>query len=253
MACGNVIVFSEISNAIPWPGAGANPQPHARRNRPPQARPTAGGAGARGCQYFLSMFAAYHPYAEGLQQFHEVFRADGRELLSVKRAFATVRAVTDWLERLRQQEISDHLQADAAPEVEDPIGGTVAVSIDAAKVPVRGNERVDEAGKKNWGPRLFNDAKLAVLGLVRRDAKPDEARCTNVSCVAASEHADKFFPRIEVELKRRCRPGTVKNLVILADGAGWISSTAIIVVTTTGTYVLNGYGLIPDYLPDAIP
>lgn len=174
-----------------------------------------------GCQYFLSMFAAHQAHAEGLRQFHEVFRADGRELLSVKKAFAMVRAVTGGLERQRQQEISDHLQADAAPEVEEPIGGTVAVSIDAAKVPVRANERVDESGKGNRR-RKFRDAKTATVAAVQRKAKRKQARCTNVSYVAASEHADQFFPRIEVELRRRCRSGTVQKLVVLADGAEWI-------------------------------
>ena len=174
-----------------------------------------------GCQYFLSMFAAHQAHAEGLRQFHEVFRADGRELLSVKKAFAMVRAVTGGLERQRQQEISDHLQADAAPEVEEPIGGTVAVSIDAAKVPVRANERVDESGKGDRR-RKFRDAKTATVAAVQRKAKRKQARCTNVSYVAASEHADQFFPRIEVELRRRCRSGTVQKLVVLADGAEWI-------------------------------
>ena len=138
----------------------------------------------------------------------------------VKKAFAMVRAVTGGLERHRQQEISDHQQA-AAPEVKDPIGGTVAVSIDAAKVPVRGEERVAKAGKKTWG-RVFQDAKVAAVGLVRWDAKRKQAQCTQVSYVAASEHADQFFPRIEVELKRRSRSGTVQDLVVLADGAAWI-------------------------------
>ena len=174
-----------------------------------------------GCQYFLSMLVAQQAHAEGLRQFHEVFRADGRELLSEKKAFAMVRAVTGGLERQRQQEISAQQQAAAAPTVADPIGGTVAVSIDAAKVPVRGDERVDDVGKKKWG-RVFQDAKVAAVGLVRWNAKRKQAQCTRVSYVAASEHADQFFPRIEVELKRRCRSGTVQDLVVLADGAAWI-------------------------------
>ena len=45
---------------------------------------------------------------------------------------------------------------------------------------------------------------------------------TNTSCVTGIEHADEFFPRIEVEMQRRSAQLATLPLVIIADGAGWI-------------------------------
>ena len=36
-----------------------------------------------GCQYFMARFCAEHSYQQGLAQFHEVLRPDGRELVSM--------------------------------------------------------------------------------------------------------------------------------------------------------------------------
>ena len=113
----------------------------------------------------------------------------------------------------------------AVPELEDPIGGTVAVCIDAGKVPMRGNERVDDAGNKSY-EREYRDAKVAVVAAVEWNAQEQEAQCGKPSYVAASEHANEFFPRIEVEMKRRCREGVVRQVAVLADGAGWIRDRA---------------------------
>lgn len=179
------------------------------------------GGHTAGCQYFLSRFAAHQAHAESVRQFHEVFRADEVELLSEKKAFAVVREVTAGLERQRQQEISDYREAGVAPAVQEPICGTVAVCIDAGKVPVRANERVDDGGKKKY-EREYRDAKVATVGAVEWNEQRREAQCSKVSYVAGSEHADRFFPRIEVELKRRSEAGEVAELVVLADGAAWI-------------------------------
>ena len=40
-----------------------------------------------GCEYFLSQFGARQAHAESLRQFHEVFRADGGDLLSEKKGY----------------------------------------------------------------------------------------------------------------------------------------------------------------------
>ena len=101
------------------------------------------------------------------------------------------------------------------------------MSIDAGKVPVRANERVADVGKKNY-EREYRDAKVATVGAVQWDAKHQEAQCSKVSYVAGSEHADQFFPRIEVELKRRraeadlvCwRTGRIWDRVASLVGAG---------------------------------
>ena len=51
----------------------------------------------------------------------------------------------------------------AQPAAQEPISGTVAVSIDAGKVPVRSNERVDDVGKKKY-EREYRDVKVATVG-----------------------------------------------------------------------------------------
>ena len=89
-----------------------------------------------GCQYFMARFSAQQPYAASLEQFHEVFRADERELISLQKA-------------------------------------------------------LDKEGA---------------------------AHCTNASCVTGIEHADEFFPRIEVEMSRRSHKVAALVLVILGDG-----------------------------------
>ena len=53
-----------------------------------------------GCQYFMARFCAEQSYEEIRQQFHDIFRADGREL----KAFEMVREVGSGLEGLRQTE-----------------------------------------------------------------------------------------------------------------------------------------------------
>ena len=54
------------------------------------------------------------------------------------------------------------------------------------------------------------------------DEKRAEAHCTKTSCVTGIEHADQFFPRIEVEMKRRSAELATLILVVLGDGASWI-------------------------------
>ena len=54
-----------------------------------------GGGYTPGCQYFMARFSAEQPYEQGLEQFHEVFRPDERELVSMGKAFEMVRKVGD--------------------------------------------------------------------------------------------------------------------------------------------------------------
>ena len=56
--------------------------------------------------------------------------------------------------------------------------------------------------------------------------KEGAAHCTNTSCVTGIEHADEFFPRIEVEMSRRSHRAAALLLVILGDGASWIWARA---------------------------
>ena len=50
----------------------------------------------------------------------------------------------------------------------------------------------------------------------------DQVRLTNTTYVTGIEHADQFFPRLEVEMQRRSAQLATLTLVIIVDGAGWI-------------------------------
>ena len=152
-----------------------------------------------GCQYFMARLSAQQPYEASLEQFHEVFRADERELISMQKAFEMVRKVGCGLQEQRQQEIRE--RADKPLAVREEISATMAVSIDAGKVPIRANEQVTKDGKKKY-ERAYRDSKVATVSAVAVD-KEGTAHCTNTSCVTGIEHADEFFPRIEVEMSRR--------------------------------------------------
>ena len=172
-----------------------------------------------GCQYFMARFGAERSYQESLAQFHEVFRPDERELVSMNKAFEMVREVGDGLDQQRQREITE--RADEPVAVREEITtGTMAVSIDAGKVPTRANEQLTEDGKKSY-ERAYRDSKVATVSVVKSDEE-GKVHCTKTSCVTGIEHADQFFPRIEVEMSRRSHNLAALVLVILADGATWI-------------------------------
>ena len=180
-----------------------------------------GGGYTPGCQYFMARFSAEQPYEQGLEQFHEVFRPDERELVSMGKAFEMVRKVGDGLERHRQTEIEQRGEEPEEPvAVRETITRTMAVSIDAGKVPIRTNEQVTEEGKKSYECG-WRDSKVATVSAVTVD-KEGDAHCTKTSYVTGIEHADEFFPRIEVEMSRRSRNLAALVLVILGDGASWI-------------------------------
>ena len=73
--------------------------------------------------------------------------------------------------------------------------------------------------------RAYRDSKVATVSAVAVD-KEGAAHCTNTSCVIGIEHADEFFPRIEVEMSRRSHRVAALLLVILGDGASWIWARA---------------------------
>ena len=186
-----------------------------------------------GCQYFMACFCGRQPYQESLDHFHEVFRADDEEKVSMRKAYEMTCAVNQGLEQQRQQEITEYLEEGKRVEVQESITGTMAVCIDAGKVPTRANESVDDSGNKSYECQ-YRDAKVATVSAVQKptdadtsaaeaEEDPDEAvRLTNTSCVTGIEHADAFFARIEVEMQRRSAQLAALTLVIIGDGAGWI-------------------------------
>ena len=177
-----------------------------------------GGGYTPGCQYFMAQFCAEQSYEQGIKQFHEVLRPDKRELVSLNKAFEMVREVGHGLEEQRQRELTE--RADEPVAEREQITGTMAVSIDAGKVATRANERITDEGKKKYDC-TFRDAKVTTVSAVTVD-KEGQVHCSETSCVTGIEHADEFFPRIEVEMSRRSGDLSTLLLVILGDGASWI-------------------------------
>ena len=59
-----------------------------------------------GCQYFLSSFTGREAYEKSRQRFHEIFRPDGTELISLRKALDMDAQLGGRLESLRQEEIT---------------------------------------------------------------------------------------------------------------------------------------------------
>lgn len=187
-----------------------------------------------GCQYFMAYFCGRKPYREGLDQFHEVFRADGKQGVSMHKAYEMVCAVNEGLERQRQQEITEYLEDDKRVAVQEPITGTMVVCVDATKVPTRAERNVADDDKRSYECQ-YRDSKVAAVSALERaeadEHAPEQAqdddderqvRLTNTTYVTGIEHADEFFPRIEVEMQRRSSELAKLLLVVIADGAAWI-------------------------------
>ena len=186
-----------------------------------------------GCQYFMAYFCGRQPYQESLQQFHEVFRADGSERVSMRKAYEMVCVENRGLEQQRQQEISEYLEDDKRVAVQKQISDTMVVCIDATKLPTRVRKNANDY------ERQYRDSKVATVSALQQhhdadelaptdapatedESEDDQVRLTNTSYVTGIEHADQFFPRIEVEMQRRNAQLATLTLVIIADGAAWI-------------------------------
>jgi hypothetical protein len=174
-----------------------------------------------GLQYFLSTFTGREAYEESLGRFHEIFRPDGRQLISLRKALDMNYELGDRLEQIRQQEVAQVFDEDRPIAAEEEIKTTMAVSIDATKVRHKEGESRSDDGTRSYEIG-FRDAKIAAVSRVGWDGAAREAFCTDSSYVGAIEHADEFFRRIWVEMIRRGGDPTKKRIVFLADGATWI-------------------------------
>jgi len=174
-----------------------------------------------GFNYFLSSFTGREAYQESLNRFHEIFRPDGKHLVSMRKALDMDYELGSRIEQRRQQEIQQVFEGGKPMEVQRAVQGTVAVSIDATKVREKQGEYIDDCGKKRYEIG-FRDAKVGVISEARWDPVRAEASCTDSSYVGGIEHADEFFRRVWVEMNRRVRDPQKIRIVFLADGANWI-------------------------------
>jgi len=174
-----------------------------------------------GFNYFLSSFTGREAYQESLNRFHEIFRPDGKHLVSMRKALDMDYELGGRLEEQRQKEIKMVFERRLPMEVHQEMEGTMAVSIDATKVREKQGEYVDDSGEKKYKIG-FRDAKIGAISEVRWDPVRSEAYCTASSYVCGIEHADEFFPRVWVEMSRRVQNPENLRIVFLGDGAPWI-------------------------------
>jgi hypothetical protein len=174
-----------------------------------------------GLQYILSGFTAREVYQGSLDWFHQIFRPDGKDLVSMRKALDMDYELGTKLKERRRQEIAAGQKKRAVIEEQRPILGTVAVSIDAGKVREKLGQHVNAEGKKKYEIG-FRDVKVAAVSEIFWDTNAEEAYCSNHSYVGAIEHAEEFFLRIWMEMRRRGANRPAKKCVFLADGANWI-------------------------------
>jgi hypothetical protein len=174
-----------------------------------------------GLQYILSGFTAREVYQGSLEWFHQIFRPDGKELVSMRKSLDMDYELGQKLQRRRLQEIKAVQRKKVRLEEHRPMLGTMAISIDAGKVREKLGEKVTDEGEKKYDIG-FRDVKVAAVSEVFWDAKREEAYCSNHSYVGGIEYADEFFPRVWVEMCRRGVNRSSIKCVFLADGAKWI-------------------------------
>ena len=191
-------------------------------------------------QYFLASFTGRDPYGESLGRFHEIFRPEGRDLVSMRKALDMDYELGARLEAKRQQEIREVFEEQKRIAPQRLIEGTVAVSVDATKVREKLGESTT-AGRKTTYEIGFRDAKIAAISEVGWDKRRKEARCRDSSYVTGIEHADQFFRRIWVEMMRRCRDPSRMRIVFLADGAEWIWDRIPTIANADSVCILDFY------------
>lgn len=193
-----------------------------------------------GCQYFLSCFTGREAYEKSLQQFHEIFRPDGTQLISERKALDMDAQLGERLEQVRQEEIRQVFEEKRDVTVESPIEERMAISVDATKVREWGEAELKADGTKSW-PTIWRDAKVGAVSAIGWDARRQEAVCSASSYVSGIEHADLFFKRVTVEMNRRAANLKKLQVAFLADGAKWIWERFAEMAPEGSVFILDFY------------
>jgi hypothetical protein len=193
-----------------------------------------------GFNYFFSTFSGREAYQESLDRFHEIFRPEGKELISLRKALDMDYELGGRVEGIRQEEIKGVYEEGEEIEKEEVIGGVMAVSIDATKVREKLGEEVIKGGKKRYEIG-FKDVKIAGVSEIVYDKKQKEAKCKKTSYVSGIEHADDFFKRVWVEMTRRSEDISKERIVFIGDGAPWIWDRVIDMANKESIQILDYY------------
>jgi len=193
-----------------------------------------------GCQYFLASFTGREAYQKSLERFHEIFRPDATQLISMRKSLDMDAELGSRLESLREEEMRQVFEEGHAVAQDNPIEGVMAVSVDATKLRQRGQEERSVDGKTSY-PSIWRDVKIGAVSSIGWDEKRQEAFCSASSYLSGIEHADLFLKRLTVEMQRRAED--LKNLpvVFLADGAKWIWDRFAEIAPQNSTFILDFY------------
>jgi hypothetical protein len=193
-----------------------------------------------GCQYFLSSFTGREAYQKSLDRFHEIFRPDATERISLRKSLDMDAELGERLERLRQEEITQVFEKRQFIAKDNVIKDLMAVSVDATKLRQRGDEERSVDGKRTC-PTVWRDVKVGAVSSIGWDEKQQEAFCSASSYVSGMEHADEFFKRLTVEMQRRADDLKKMQVVFLADGAKWIWDRFVELAPPSSIFILDFY------------
>ena len=124
-------------------------------------------------------------HQESLEHFHEIFRPDGMELISMRNALDMDYELGSRLEGKRQAEIQQLFDQAQPPETEREICDVMVVCVDATKVRVKLKEWVDAGGQRRYETE-FRDAKIATVSALGWNAAKDERSATSTPTSVAS-------------------------------------------------------------------
>jgi hypothetical protein len=188
----------------------------------------------------MSLFTSQGVYQKSIERFHEIFRPEEKELISMRKVLDMDYELGAKLERIRGQEIERVYERGEEIEKENVVEGLMAVSVDATKVREKLGEEITSGGRKRYKIG-FKDAKIAAVSEVRWDKKRKEAKCVKSTYVSAEEHADEFFKRIWVEMNRRSKNIERQPIVFLGDGAEWIWNRVGDLANEMSIFILDFY------------
>ncbi len=113
----------------------------------------------------MSLFTSQGVYEKSIERFHEIFRPEGKDLISMRKV-----SDMDYELGVRQEEIERVYLRGEEVEKEDVVEGTMGVSIDATKVREKLGEQISVGGRKRYEIG-FKDAKIAAISEVRWDKR----------------------------------------------------------------------------------
>lgn len=175
------------------------------------------------CNYFMSLHTGKGPYQESLDHFHEIFRPNGINYISLAKAENMDRELGKKIETVKQNEIKKvFCENEYDIKKEKPIHKIMSVQIDGTGIPHKLEPIKDKNGKLKYTDVSCKEAKSAAISEILWNEERKEAHCINTTYVSAMEEADAVFQRIYVEMLRRCEDLDEMFVVFIGDGAKWI-------------------------------